>query len=174
MALHRTKSIKERTVYVYLPSHEMVERWKNLAKEANTSLSKFIIEHVESGVRKEDDEFVPRLELLKKIKELEEENDRLRSEKQRLGIVVDKLQEDLRIYRLKPFYDERFEGVRSYEQSLVDVLKKKGFVKTDELWSVIDVNPRDSTAVKAVTRQLENLEQYGLIKRTYEGWRWKG
>ena len=174
MALHRTKSIKERTVYVYLPSKEMVEKWKNIASEAKVSLSKFVIEHVENRVRHEDDDFVPRLELLKKIAKLEEENDQLRQEKQRLGIVVDKLQEDLQVYRMQPFIDERFEGVRQYEQRLIEVLKRKGFVKMDELWHEIDVNPRDSVAVKAVTLQLNNLEKYGLIKRTFEGWRWKG
>jgi hypothetical protein len=173
MVLNRTKTIKERLVYVYLPSEEMVAKWKKQAKAARTSLSKFVIEHVESGIRQEDDDFVPRLKLLKKITDLGEKNDLLRQEKQRLGIVVDKLQEDLQVYRMQPFLDNRFEGVRMYERGLIDVFKKKGFIKTDELWREIDVNPRDETTVKAVTRQLENLEQYGLIKKTFEGWRWK-
>jgi hypothetical protein len=174
MVSEELKSIKRRTVYVYLPSEEMVQKWKSLASDAKTSLSKFVIEHVEGGVAQEDDGFVPRLELLKKVSTLEEENEQLRQDKQRLGIVVDKLQEDLQVYRMQPFMDERFEGVRKYEQDLVDVLKRKGFVKVDELWRTMDINPRDTVAVKAVTRQLENLEEYGLIQRTYEGWRWKG
>jgi len=133
-------------VYVYLPSEEMVQKWKSLASDAKTSLSKFVIEHVEGGVAQEDDGFVPRLELLKKVSTLEEENEQLRQDKQRLGIVVDKLQEDLQVYRLQPFMNERFEGVRKYEQDLVDVLKRKGFVKVDELWRTMDINPRDTVA----------------------------
>ncbi len=173
MTLKKTKTIKERLIYVYLPSAEMVVNWKNLAKDTGTSLSKFVIEHVENGIRKEDKEFVPRVELLKKLKNLEEVNSRLIGENKKLGIVVDKLQEDLQIYRLQPFFDEKFEGIREYERTLIDVFRRKRFIKTDELWHTLGVNSRDSDAVKAISRQLENLEHYGLIKKTYEGWRWQ-
>jgi hypothetical protein len=39
----KTKTIKERTLYVYLPSLEMAEEWKRRAEKAGESLSKFII-----------------------------------------------------------------------------------------------------------------------------------
>ncbi len=172
MVLKKTKTIKERLIYVYLPDENMVEQWKKKAHETKMSLSKFVMEQVEGGIQREDD-FVPRLELLKKIKELEEENESLRQDNRRLGIVVDKLQEDLQVYRLQPFMDEKFQGIRKYEQNLIDVFRKKGFVKMDELWRELGVNPRNSDTVKAISRQLENLEHYGLIKKTYEGWRWQ-
>jgi hypothetical protein len=171
MVLKKTKTIKERLIYVYLPSEDMVEHWKKKAQEAKMSLSKFVMEQVEGGIQREDD-FVPRLELLKKIKELEEENQSLRQDNRRLGIVVDKLQEDLQVYRLQPFMDEKFQGIRKYEKGLIDLFRKKGFLKMDELWRELGVSPRNSDAVKAISRQLENLEHYGLIKKTYEGWRW--
>ena len=173
MALKKTKTIKNRLIYVYLPSKELVTKWKNLAKEGNTSLSKFVIEHVENEINKEeDDDFVTRLDLLKKVKQLEEENEKFRKENKQLNIVVDKLQEDLQIYRLQPFVSSQFEGIRKYEQTIIDVLKRKGFVKTDNLLHETGINPRDSDAIKAVSRQMDNLEQYGLIKKTREGWRW--
>jgi len=172
MALKKTKTIKNRLIYVYLPSEDLVTKWKNLAKEGNTSLSKFVIEHVENGINKEDSDFVTRLDLLKNVKQLEEENGKIRKENKQLNIVVDKLQEDLQIYRLQPFVSSQFEGIRKYEQTIIDVLKRKGFVKTDNLLHETGINPRDSDAIKAVSRQMDNLEQYGLIKKTREGWRW--
>jgi len=172
MVLKKTKTIKERLVYVYLPSENMVENWKGLAKEAGTSLSKFVIEHVENGIRKEENDFVSRVDLITQVRQLGEENDRLRKENKNLGIVIDKLTEDLQIYRLKPFLSEQFEGIRQYEKTLTKAFRRKGFIKTDELWHEIGINPRNTNVVKAVTIQLEHLEQYGIIKRTREGWRW--
>jgi len=172
MVLKKTKTIKERLIYVYLPDENMVEHWKKKAHEAKTSLSKFVMEQVEGGIQREDD-FVPRLELLKKIKKLEEENERLQKDNQRLGIVVDKLQDDLQVYRLQPFMDDKVKGIRKYEQDLTALFLKKGFVRMDDLWGELKVNPRHPDVMKAISHQLENLEHYGLIKKTYEGWRWQ-
>ncbi|MCW4019937.1 MAG: hypothetical protein NWF14_01720 [Candidatus Bathyarchaeota archaeon] len=36
----KTGTIKERAIYVYLPSEEMVEIWKKLAESQGVSLSK--------------------------------------------------------------------------------------------------------------------------------------
>ena len=172
MVLKKTNTIKERLIYVYLPSESMVKSWKELAKEAGTSISKFVIEHVENGIHKENNDFVARIDLIKKLGHLRDDNERLLKENKNLSIVIDKLQEDLQIYRLNPFLDERFEGIRQYEKNLTVAFKRKGYIKTDELWTEIGINPRDTDAVKAVTKQLEHLEQYGIIKRVREGWRW--
>jgi len=172
MVLKKTKTIKERLIYVYLPSENMVENWKRFADKAGTSLSKFVIEYVENGIHKEENDYVPRVELSKQVKQLEGENDTLRKENKNLNIVIDKLQEDLQIYRLQPFLNEQFEGMRKYEKNLTDAFKKKSFIKTDELLHETGINPRNSEAVKAILKQLDNLEQYGVIKRTHEGWRW--
>ena len=52
----KTETIKQRAIYVYLPSHDMVEKWKNLAKKSGTSISKFVAEHVENSLRQEEDD----------------------------------------------------------------------------------------------------------------------
>ncbi|MEM2741952.1 MAG: hypothetical protein QXD95_07380 [Nitrososphaeria archaeon] len=44
----RTETIKERTVYVYLPSEEFVEEWRRFAEASGKSLSKFAFEVVDS------------------------------------------------------------------------------------------------------------------------------
>jgi hypothetical protein len=49
----KTETIKQRAIYVYLPSQEMVDRWKKLAKEHGTSISKFVAENVENSLRQE-------------------------------------------------------------------------------------------------------------------------
>lgn len=65
----RTETIKQRAIYVYLPSQKLVERWKEAAKKQGTSVSKFVIEHVENSLRQEEEpRYKSRGELLKEIK----------------------------------------------------------------------------------------------------------
>jgi hypothetical protein len=50
----KTGTIKDRTIYVYLPSLEMVEDWKVRADRGGVSLSKFIVERVLDSIRREE------------------------------------------------------------------------------------------------------------------------
>jgi len=38
----------------------------------------------------------------------------------------------------------------------------------------LNIDPSDTDLVRAVSRQLEDLEAYGLLARTSYGWRWVG
>ncbi|WP_456468062.1 hypothetical protein, partial [Archaeoglobus sp.] len=71
----KTKTIKERAIYVYLPSIEMVEDWKRRAEKAGVSISKFVVERVEDSIGREENEegYLSRADLIKRLKEAEEE-----------------------------------------------------------------------------------------------------
>ena len=43
-------------------------------------------------------------------------------------------------------------------------MKKRGVVDSDELLNELDIDPGESDLVKAVSRQLESLESYGLFQ----------
>jgi predicted RNase H-like nuclease (RuvC/YqgF family) len=172
--LGKTQTIKKRAIYVYLPSEEMAEKWKRTAKENHISVSKFVIECVQEFFAKDRSDFVSRRELVEKVKKLEEEIKELRKENRLLKSLVDKLDEELRRYRVKPFLDDDFVGVREYSRELVEIFKMKGFVEYDELYSLLNVDPRDTELVKGYVKQIEALKQYGLIEVTPRGWRWKG
>ena len=149
-----------------------MNRWKGAAEKAGLSLSKFIIENVEKEINSSND-FISKLDLISKVEELEKENVLLSKENKNFGILVDKLQEDLQAYRLRPFLTADYEGVREFEQGLIEIFKKKGFIRQDAIWRELCIKPDDMKAVKAISRQLQALEQYGLVKKTQEGWRWK-
>lgn len=55
MPRSRTAAIKQKAVFVYLPTVEMAERWKQAARKRNHTLSGFIIETVENALSAEDD-----------------------------------------------------------------------------------------------------------------------
>jgi hypothetical protein len=171
----KTKTIKKRAIYVYLPSQKMAEDWKNRADKAGTSISKFVIDKVEDSINKEasDDGYLNRLDLIKKLGDAEEELKQLRKDNRLQKKLVDNLDNELKRYRAKPFLEEGFRGTRQFDKELIDLLKEGGSYTPDDILAHLNINPRDTDLVKAVNRQLEALERYGLLQYVGRGWKWK-
>jgi len=171
----KTETIKKRAVYVYLPAEEMAERWKQRAKRSHSSISKFVVERVEDSLRKEGDEDHPkRAELIGQLKELKAENEKLGRDNEILRRAYERLDSEVKRYRAKPFLEEGFRGVRKYDRKLVELLRRGGVVSSDEILEKLGIDHSETDLVKAVSRQLENLETYGLVKSTARGWQWTG
>jgi len=170
-----SRDLKKRAIYVYLPSVEMADRWKALAGGAGASISRFVIEHVEDSLKEEGEEGYPRrAELIKRLKGASEELARLREENKILKRAYERLDLELRRYRAQPFLEEAFEGVRAYDRELITLLKREGTVEGHRILGELGIDPKDQDLVKAVNRQLENLEAYGLVEARPRGWKWLG
>jgi len=87
--------------------------------------------------------------------------------------LVDNLDNELKRYRVKPFLEEEFKGVRRFDKELIDLLREGGTYSGDEILSRLNINPADTDLVKAVNKQLEILESYGLVEYSVRGWKWK-
>ena len=172
----KTETIKERAIYVYLPSLEMVDSWKLKADKAGVSISKFVVDRVEDAIRKEEGEetYLSRLQLVERLRKAEEESKGLREENRLLKKLVDNLDNELKRYRAKPFLEENFEGKRTFSRELIDLLKKGSTIGGDEILTRLGIESSDVDLVKSINRQLEVLEDYGLVEFTSKGWRWKG
>lgn len=173
---YKTDTIMQRAVLVYLPTKEKKEEWKNLAQKSGLSISKFVLEHVENSVNQEKNEefYQPRSELIKEIRELKEENNKLRKRNEMLDRVIERLEEELRGYRAMPFIEEEFYGIRQYEKGLIELFKEKKQIKKEEIYDLLGINPmREVDTVKGVNKQLENLERYGLIEDKGRLWKWR-
>jgi predicted transcriptional regulator len=172
----KTETIKERAIYVYLPSHKMTLKWKNLAEKAGVSISKFVIEHVENSLQQEDSKqgYVSRVDLLDEMKKIKEENERLHKDNKMLDNLGARLEEELRGYRVKPFLEENYSGIRKYETELIKLLKSRGEVRKEGVLEYLGINPMDTDVVKGIKKQIENLEHYGLVKDMGGKWQWKG
>ncbi len=170
----KTKTIKQRSVYVYLPSTEMVQDWKKRAESAQVPISKFVMERVEDSIRREGESgYLPRVELIKSLQERDEELKQLRKENTLLRQLTDNLDRELRSYRAKPFLDEEFRGTRKFDQELVNLLKSGSSYSGEELLARLGLEPSESDLVKAVSKQLEILEKYGLVEFNRGAWRWR-
>jgi predicted RNase H-like nuclease (RuvC/YqgF family) len=154
----------------------MVEDWKRRAEKAGVSVSKFVIERVEDSIRREEGEegYLSRAELVKRLRSAEEELKKLREENRLLKRLVENLDNELKRYRAQPFLQEAFEGVRRFDRDLIELLRRGGSYTEEEILAHLNIEPSDAELVKAVDRQLEALEAYGLVEYRGRGWRWKG
>ncbi|MCP8314059.1 MAG: hypothetical protein H3Z53_06775 [archaeon] len=172
----KTRTIKERAIYVYVPYLEMFKEWKLKADKADVSISKFVIDRVEDSIRREEGEegYLSRVELIKKLNNAEEELKKLRDENRLLKRLVENLDNELKRYRAKPFIEEGFQGIRRFDKELINLLRKGGSYNNEEILARLNIDPTDTDMVKAISKQLEALEEYRLVEYTGRGWRWKG
>lgn len=159
--------------YVYHPSRQHKDRWEAMAEKAKVPLTRFIIEIVDSRID-EDEEFKPRQEMNKELADLKKEVKTLRDYLRQKEIVLERYEGELRRYRSQAFQEEDYQGMRRYSKELVEILKAAP-VDSYRLLEQLGIDPRESDLVKAVSRQLEELEDYGMIQATAKGgWRWVG
>ena len=176
----KTDTIRQRRVDVYLPSLEAKKRWNLQAKEAGTSLSKYISRIVEDTLESEPVGPNPhelQEELVLVRGQLEKAMERVRL----LEALRDKLDTELKIYRTEPFLRPDFKGTRNLDKRLVELLRghsdNRGCckpLKADRIWALLDIAPHDSEAIRAVNSQLELLFDYGLVDISASGYRWQG
>ena len=65
--------------------------------------------------------------------------------------------------------DEAYVGVRQFDKDLIELLRGGGTLSDEEILSSLNIDPADTEVIKAVSRQLEALEAYGLVEFTGKG-----
>jgi len=170
----KTKAINKRYVYAYLPSVETVEDWKAKAKKSNVSISQFILEHVTNSLRQEEGEeaYKARSELIEELRKKDETIEKLTRDNEITKLALERVEGELRRYRAEPFLEENFRGTRKYDAKLIELLKKGEPVDSEHVLRHLRISTKESDLVKGVSKQLENLEAYGLVQKTHRGWRW--
>lgn len=156
-----------------MPSAADKGRWDELAKQAKTPLSKWIIATVEESLA-EKEGMRPRSDLIKTITALEDENKSLREDLKLKTVVIERYDEELRRLRAVPFTEDGFKGVRAYSSELVELLKTRGNIDGYALLDALGIGATETEAIKAINTQLEELERFGFVEPTGRGWTWKG
>ena len=166
--------LHNRTVYVYLSSEKEMQDWKQKAKKSNVSISHFVIEHVTNSLRQEEGEesYKPRAALIDELRKKDEAIEKLTRENEITRLALERVETELGKYRAEPFLEEGFQGIRKYDTKLVELLKKGEAIDSDHLLRQLRISPREAALVKMVSKQLENLEAYGLVEKTRRGWKW--
>ena len=176
----KTETIKQRAIYVYLPSLEMVEDWKLRAEKDRKSLSNWIMLKVLDSIGFEEgsaqrEQMQKELEETKKQKEdALEEIEKLRQENRMLRMLGDNLDKELKRMRTQPFVEVDFEGKKKFDKALFALLRKGHGVDKDMILSRLRIDPSDSDGIDRVRKQLESLQAYDLVEYDGRWWKWKG
>jgi hypothetical protein len=166
------KPDRSRYVWLYLPSKAEKARWKGLAENAKSNLSQFCISIIEERLAEDEEGFQPRREVMKALKVLKDENKALRDDLRQKEIVLERYESELKRYRAQPFQEQDYRGMRGYSKELVDFLKGRDQADSYKILEALGIDPRESELVKAVSRQLEELEAYGMVKTDGRSWQW--
>lgn len=171
----KTDTIWERSIHIYLPTHEMKKEWTKLADERGQSFSKFVIEMVTNSINyeKENPSMDTRVKLIEDNKTLQDKNKELLQKIREQDSHIEMLEQEARSNVIEPFLEPDFEDIRQFSSRLIDLFKKEREVPKEELYQKLRINPMDVDTTTAIQRQIEILELYGLIKDIGGLWRWK-
>jgi hypothetical protein len=174
----KTKTIRERTINVYLPSVELVNEWKSAAKKSGVSVSQFVLEAVErQRSHGYGDSPLPKLELenqykkaLKKIEKIEEKLD---FEKTAYAT------REQDILKLKEQLDQRKEGPCDIDLAvdMIEVFRTWPEPKIFglDMLEVLGITDDDQKRVQQVREAANYLELLGFMKSSgFLTWRWLG
>lgn len=165
------KPDRSRYIWVYANSKAQKDRWQALADEAKSPLSAWCVSIIEERLAEEDGG-QPRRKLIKEMDALKAENKAMRDDLRQKEVVLQRYEAELRRYRADPFQGEQFAGIRPYSREIVDILKARGHVGSYEILELLGIGPGEAEAIKAVSKQLEELEKFNLIKADGKGWQW--
>lgn len=165
------KPDKSRYIWLYCRSKAQKEEWQALAEKADTPLSVWCTSIIEERIA-EDEDHRPRHKIVKELESLKADNKALRDDLRQKEVVLQRYEAELRRYRAEPFQTEAFKGVRTFSKELVDILKARSHVGSYEILELLGIRPDESQAIKAVSKQLEELEKFNLVKADGKGWQW--
>jgi hypothetical protein len=142
-----------------------------LADRAKTPLSAWCVSIIEERIAEEDGG-QPRRKLTKDLETLKAENKSLRDDLRQKEVVLQRYEAELRRYRAEPFQADQFQGMRPYSKELVDILKARGHIGSYQILELLGITPGEAEAIKSVSKQLEELEKFNLVKADGKGWQW--
>ncbi len=172
----KTKTIKQKTVYVYLPSEKAVAAWHKEAERHGVSLSQFVFESVEAGIDPAKAKIRAKSnpdELAERVSDLEVQLKRAHADGAVKDAALEKLQADLSRYRVQQLKPQKGSANRQYDKKLIQIIQEKGQISNLDLLSALRVAPSDRELVDAYGEHLDRLAEWGIIAPTANGWRWR-
>jgi len=145
------------------------------------SISRYISELLEDHINAEGTG-TARKDLQKNLLSMEDQNKKLRAENvtlsqqiERMNRLVERYEDQLQQLKQGVWLQNgKFDGVREYEQRLIDLLREHKRIREEELLDLLHVSPTDANVTKAVLKQLGTLLDYGVIKMYKGCYQWLG
>lgn len=152
--------------WCYCGSAERLKEIEEAAKAEQCGKSKYLMKAEEAYRSKK---FNPVLSSSIDLNTLREENLQLHERTRALARDNDRLSQELQKLRNETFL--RPSGDVALDPELLQTLQA-GPIHSHKLLDALGIDQGDAEAVRAITRQLEDLERTGFIARGARGWRW--
>jgi hypothetical protein len=162
---------KDRQFNLIFPSAVDLDEWQAEAEKCGVSLCKYILAMAEKGKNMDAS---PRLDLLREAEASREELGKLRRNLKDKDAALEKYETELFRLRNQAFIQPLPRGSVDYGEELIRLLKQGRNWNGPELLSALGVDPKNSDAMAIILRQLQVLQDLGLVLEGATGWRWVG
>lgn len=165
------KKYNNRRWEIYFPSEKFLEKWKERARAAKMPLSKWIFETVESRLA---EDVIDAGEIAKDQESLRDQIRALRKELESSRAELERQKTEMFKLKHESLLQPVPNGFIQLSERLVDALKGGGTWSSRELLKELEVSSNDIEAIQITTRQLQTLQDFGLVREAAKGWRWIG
>jgi hypothetical protein len=159
------KRYKGRCIQIIARSLHQKAKLEELAEKAGSPLSKFLLNLIEEALVDK-----PR-SMEEPWKDHGEEINQLKEDLKVKSMLLERYEKELVKIQADQFLQVHFKGSRKINPQLIDLIKQ-GPQRDLDILDALKIDPNDSDMVESISRQLEVLESYGLVKRGFRGWQW--
>jgi hypothetical protein len=158
---------RDRHIDVYLPSEKFLEKWKATADASRMALSPWIFSTVEASI---DGMAEPAQETSIRANSLAEENRKLRRDIEKSEARLRELETQL--FKVQNESRLQDHGIGPKPDRLIEILQSGGTWSGRDMLKELGINPDDAKAIQIVSKQLESLQDFGLVSESARGWKW--
>lgn len=170
----RTETLKQRAVYIYAPTEKMLAKWRSEAERYGMSLSSFLVEVIDDGMRKAPSGLTPRQKLEEELSQATSDLKAVRMQRDSMRSRLEETEATIARYR------ESLEDVLSYlpdeklQENVVSLFLKQMRWRIDDFTKAMSVDASKPEDLKKVQGTIEHLKRIGLVEGDFGEWRWLG
>ncbi|MBU1159521.1 MAG: hypothetical protein KKE24_09345 [Candidatus Thermoplasmatota archaeon] len=172
--LGKTETIRQRAINVYLPTEEMIERWKSEAERFGVPLSRFIVETVDDSIRKNPAGITPREELEKELNDAKAEVKQLSARLEPLEEALKRADVTIADYRSKLTEPVLPSADAELTSRLIELFLAEMVLNIDEVPETLGIKLTSSKDVARLQSSVDLLKKAGLVESGMFEWRWTG
>jgi hypothetical protein len=172
--LGKTETIRQRAVNAYLPTAEMLGKWKSEAERYGVPLSRFIVETVDDSIRKNPAGVTPREALEKELNDTKAELKQSRARLESAEEALKRADVTIADYRAKLSGPILPSADAEFTSRLIELFLAEKVLNIDEIPERLSVELTDSKAVERLKSSVDLLKKAGLVESGMMEWRWTG
>jgi hypothetical protein len=170
----RTETLRQRAVYLYVPTEEMLAKWKAQAERFGMSLSGFLVEVIDDGMRRNPAGLTPRDKVEKELIQATSDLQAVRMQRDSFRSRLEDSESTIARYR------KALEDVFSYvpdekvQKKVVSLFLRRGRWPVADFVGAAGVDTANAEDLSKIQNTIEHLKRIGLVEGDFGEWRWLG